>query len=52
MSTTEVKEIVYHCDCRRFVQGTPVTPCTCHECGKELAPTDPTVLSTVYVRSY
>jgi hypothetical protein len=40
MSSTDVKEIVYHCECRRFVQGTTVAACTCHECGREHAPTD------------
>ena len=24
MSAIDVKEIVYHCQCRRFVEGTPV----------------------------
>ncbi|MDP3565096.1 MAG: hypothetical protein Q8R70_11475, partial [Methanoregula sp.] len=40
MSATEVKEIVYHCQCRRFVKGTPVASCTCHECGREHVPTE------------
>ena len=51
MSSTEVKEIVYHCDCRRFVTGTPVAPSICHECGRKLAPTDPTVWLPVYASS-
>jgi hypothetical protein len=39
MSATDVKEIVYHCQCRRFVKGTPIDPCTCPECGREHEPT-------------
>ena len=39
MSSTEVKEIVYHCECRRFILGTAVDPCSCHECGREHSPT-------------
>jgi hypothetical protein len=35
MSAADVKEIVYHCECRRFVQGTPTGTCFCHECGRE-----------------
>jgi hypothetical protein len=38
MSSTDVKEIVYHCECRRFILGTPVDVCTCHECGREYSP--------------
>jgi len=38
MSATDVKEIVYHCECRRFVLGTPAGACLCHECGQELEP--------------
>jgi hypothetical protein len=40
MSATDVKEVVYHCECRRFVLGTPVATCHCHECGREHAPAD------------
>jgi hypothetical protein len=38
MSATEVKEIMYHCECRRFVLGTPFATCNCHECGREHSP--------------
>jgi hypothetical protein len=38
MSATEVTEIMYHCECRRFTIGTPVSSCTCHECGREHVP--------------
>jgi len=34
MSATEVKEIVYHCECRRFVMGAVETTCLCPECGR------------------
>lgn len=37
-SNTEVKDIIYHCQCRRFVEGLPNTPCFCSECGREFAP--------------
>jgi hypothetical protein len=40
MSATEIKEIVYHCECRRFVMGAVGAACLCHECGREHAPTD------------
>jgi len=39
MSANEITEIMYHCECRRFAIGTPVAPCICHECGRELVPT-------------
>jgi len=38
VSTTDVREIVYHCQCRMFVEGTPSESCTCHECGREHRP--------------
>jgi hypothetical protein len=38
MSATEVKEIVYHCQCRRYVEGTPQGSCFCNECGREHSP--------------
>ncbi len=47
MSAADVKEIVYHCECRRFVKGTPTEPCFCHECGREHAPSDPPVATSV-----
>ena len=40
MSATDVKEVVYHCECRRYVLGTPATSCHCHECGREHDPAD------------
>jgi hypothetical protein len=40
MSSIEVKEIVYHCECRRFAEGTPIDSCICPECGREHRPTD------------
>lgn len=40
MSASDIKEIVYHCPCRRFVQGTPDASCTCHECGRVHVPTE------------
>ncbi|OPX64827.1 hypothetical protein [Methanoregula sp. PtaB.Bin085] len=40
MSATEVKEIVYHCECRRFVMGAVETTCLCPECGRMHAPGD------------
>lgn len=39
-SALEIKEIVYHCECRRFVKGTLNAPCTCDECGRHHAPAD------------
>jgi len=36
----EAAEIVYHCQCRRFVTGPVDSPCTCHECGRKLVPTE------------
>jgi len=39
MSAADVKEMVYHCECRRFVSGTQVAPCQCHECGRVHSPT-------------
>jgi len=38
MSSANVKEIVYHCECRRFVVGTPTDSCICTECGREHTP--------------
>ncbi|OPX64828.1 hypothetical protein [Methanoregula sp. PtaB.Bin085] len=38
MSATEVKEIVYHCECRRFVMGAVETTCLCPECGRMQVP--------------
>ncbi len=43
MSSVNVKEIVYHCRCRRFVEGTPSEPCYCSECGQVHAPYDGSV---------
>jgi len=40
MSACDVKQIVYHCQCRRFAEGTPVAPCICLECGREHVPTE------------
>ena len=40
MSATEIKEIVYHCECRRFVMGAVETTCLCPECGRMHAPGD------------
>jgi hypothetical protein len=45
MSATEVKEIVYHCECRRFVPGIPAAPCLCYECGRTHSPADEYVIS-------
>ena len=38
MSTADVKEIMYHCQCRRFVLGSPAAPCLCNECGRQHTP--------------
>ena len=38
MSASEIKEILYHCECRRFIIGTPAAPCNCYECGREHSP--------------
>jgi hypothetical protein len=45
MSAIEVKEIVYHCQCRRFTTGTPVAPARCHECGREHVPNEDILMS-------
>jgi hypothetical protein len=49
MSATDVKSIVCHCQCRRFVEGTPGAPCTCHECGQEHVPPEDYGSATVPV---
>ncbi|NMB79257.1 MAG: hypothetical protein GYA23_09225 [Methanomicrobiales archaeon] len=35
---TDIREIIYHCPCRRFVEGSLTTTSTCHECGRQHAP--------------
>jgi len=40
MSATDVKEIVYHCECRRFVEGPVGNSSICPECGKTHMPDD------------
>jgi len=37
-SSSRVKEILWHCQCRRFVLGDTVNACTCHECGRVHVP--------------
>lgn len=38
MSATEIREIVYHCECRRFVVGAVEVSCLCPECGRMHVP--------------
>lgn len=40
MSATDVKEIIYHCQCRRYVVGTPQNAAVCRECGRQHVPTE------------
>lgn len=40
MSAFDVKEIVYHCQCRRFMPAVVAKTCICHECGRQHAPDD------------
>jgi hypothetical protein len=45
MSAIDVKEIVYHCQCRRFAEETPVAPARCPECRWEYVPNEDTLIS-------